>query len=100
MTLLVRSLKLLCALVLGVACLSGCKKRPDANSTGPIVIGAYLSMSGSMATFGESSKRGAEIAVDEANAHGGLLGRKVQLVVVDDQGKAEEVGNAVLRLID
>jgi branched-chain amino acid transport system substrate-binding protein len=80
--------------------LSGCKKRPEEGGTGPIVIGAYLSMTGSMATFGESSKRGAEIAIEEANAQGGVLGRKVSLVVVDDQGKAEEVGNAVLRLID
>jgi branched-chain amino acid transport system substrate-binding protein len=105
MTLLVRSLKLSrlavsCCLALGLSLGVGCKKRPDESGTGPIVIGAYLSMTGSMATFGESSKRGGEIAVEEANAHGGVLGRKVQLVVVDDQGKAEEVGNAVLRLID
>ena len=32
--------------------LAGCKKRPDENATGPIVVGAYLSMTGSMATFG------------------------------------------------
>lgn len=92
-------LALCCCLTLGLS-LGACKKRPDESGTGPIVVGAYLSMTGSMATFGESSKRGAEIAVEEANAHGGVLGRKVKLVVVDDQGKAEEVGNAVLRLID
>jgi branched-chain amino acid transport system substrate-binding protein len=92
-------LALCCCLTLYLSS-GGCKKRPDESGTGPIVVGAYLSMTGSMATFGESSKRGAEIAVEEANAHGGVLGRKVQLVVVDDQGKAEEVGNAVLRLID
>ncbi|HEX5657499.1 MAG TPA: ABC transporter substrate-binding protein [Polyangiales bacterium] len=64
------------------------------------MIGAYLSMTGSMATFGESSARGAQIAVDEANAKGGLLGRPIELVVLDDQGRSEEVGNAVSRLID
>jgi len=80
--------------------LTGCKQRPDENATGPIVVGAYLSMTGSMATFGESSKRGAVIAVEEANQRGGVLGRKIELVVLDDQGRAEEVGNAVLRLID
>jgi branched-chain amino acid transport system substrate-binding protein len=98
------SLLLTTALLAGVgaafASLVGCKKRPDENPTGPIVIGGYLSMTGSMATFGESSKRGAVIAVEEANQRGGVLGRKVELVVLDDQGRAEEVGNAVLRLID
>jgi branched-chain amino acid transport system substrate-binding protein len=80
----------------------GCKRKRSGteNETGPIVIGAYLSMTGSMATFGESSFRGAQIAVDEANAAGGLLGRPIELVVLDDQGRSEEVGNAVSRLID
>jgi branched-chain amino acid transport system substrate-binding protein len=92
-------LVLLCC---AVAALMGCKRKRSGteSETGPIVIGAYLSLTGSMATFGESTGRGAQIAVDEANAKGGLLGRKVELVVLDDQGRSEEVGNAVSRLID
>ncbi len=89
-------------LACAVLCSFGCKRKRSGteDETGPIVIGAYLSMTGSMATFGESTARGAQIAVDEANANGGLLGRKVELVLLDDQGRAEEVGNAVSRLID
>jgi branched-chain amino acid transport system substrate-binding protein len=89
---------------------SGCKDKSGgsgaaggngtAAATGPITIGAFLSMTGSMATFGESSKRGASIAIEEANAGGGVLGRKLELVVLDDQGRADEAGNAVSRLID
>jgi branched-chain amino acid transport system substrate-binding protein len=95
-----RSLAL--ALACAVLLCFGCKRKRSGteDETGPIVIGAYLSMTGSMATFGESTFRGAQIAVEEANAKGGLLGRKVQLVVLDDQGRSEEVGNAVSRLID
>lgn len=96
-------MRLISALLLAATLLSaGCKKKPgaDENATGPIVIGAFLSMSGSMATFGESTKRGAELAVAEANQAGGVLGRKLELVVLDDQGRAEEAGNAVTRLID
>jgi len=107
MSLSARPRALLRTLVLVLLCcasitLLGCKKKRSGaeSETGPIVIGAYLSMTGSMATFGESTGRGAQIAVDEANANGGLLGRKVQLVVLDDQGRSEEVGNAVSRLID
>jgi branched-chain amino acid transport system substrate-binding protein len=92
------ALVLACAVLLSF----GCKRKRSGteSETGPIVIGAYLSMTGSMATFGESTFRGAQIAVDEANAQGGLLGRPVELVLLDDQGRSEEVGNAVSRLID
>ena len=41
--------------------------------------------------------RGAQLAIDEANAKGGVLGRKLSLEVLDDQGRAEEAGNAVAR---
>jgi branched-chain amino acid transport system substrate-binding protein len=86
-------------LLLVVLC--GCKnKHRGEQTTGPIVIGAFLSMTGATATFGESSKRGAVLAVEEANQHGGVLGRPVELVVLDDQGRTEEAGNAVARLID
>ncbi len=86
----------------------GCKdKRAEgevssdrAKETGPIVIGSYLSMTGTMATFGITTERGERMAVDEVNAAGGVKGRKLELVVLDDQGKADEAGNTVTRLID
>ena len=71
-----------------------------AAETGPLVIGAYLSMTGSTATFGITTERGAQMAIDEINAAGGIKGRKLELVVLDTQGKADEAGNAVARLID
>lgn len=91
---------LLSALGLALLGASGCKKQRDPNDRGPIVIGSYLSMTGSMATFGESTSRGGTVAVEEANRLGGVLGRKLELVVLDDQGRSEEAGNAIARLID
>ncbi len=73
---------------------------PPAAETGPLVIGAYLSMTGSTATFGITTERGARMAVEEINAAGGIKGRKLELAVLDTQGKADEAGNAVARLID
>jgi branched-chain amino acid transport system substrate-binding protein len=67
---------------------------------GDIVVGAYLSMTGSMADFGVQTRRGFDMAFEEANAVGGVRGRRLRLIVLDDQGKAEEAGNAVARLID
>jgi branched-chain amino acid transport system substrate-binding protein len=83
------ALLVVCAL-LGASC-----KKSDT-----IVIGAYLSMTGSTATFGTTTERGANMAIDELNAQGGVLGKKLELVTLDDQGKADEAGNAVTRLID
>jgi branched-chain amino acid transport system substrate-binding protein len=85
--------------LLGV--LSGCKsQRTTDDPSAPIVIGAFLSMTGPLATFGQTTARGAEMAVDEINRQGGVKGRKLELAVLDDQGKADEAGNTVARLID
>ena len=104
------SVRLLVVLLLGAVVASGgCKDKSKgsgnesgaaASQTGPIVIGAFVSRTGSTATFGESTERGAQLAIDEANEKGGVLGRKLQLVALDDQGRAEEAGNVVTRLID
>jgi branched-chain amino acid transport system substrate-binding protein len=64
-----------------------------------IVLGEYGSMTGSEANFGQSTHDGIVMAVDELNARGGVLGKKVRLVHYDDQGKTSEVGTAVTRLI-
>jgi len=49
-----------------------------------IVIGVAGPMTGSEAAFGEQFRRGAEKAVATLNAHGGVLGQKLQLLVMDD----------------
>jgi branched-chain amino acid transport system substrate-binding protein len=60
----------------------------------------YGSLTGDGASFGQSSREGTELAVDEINAAGGLLGgRRIQLIVEDDQSKAEEASSAVTKLI-
>ena len=71
----------------------------DTASTEEIVIGEYGSLTGEDATFGTSTKNGIEIAVDEVNAAGGILGKKVRVIVEDDQGKAEEAQIVVTKLI-
>ena len=64
-----------------------------------IIVGEYGSMTGSEATFGQSTHNGLVMATDEINAGGGIKGKKVRLVNYDDQGKTSEVGTAVTRLI-
>jgi branched-chain amino acid transport system substrate-binding protein len=91
------------ALLISVlALLTACKAQrvSESDPDAPIVIGAFLSLTGPMATFGQTSERGARMAIDELNRSGGAHGRKLALEVLDDQGKADEAGNTVARLID
>jgi branched-chain amino acid transport system substrate-binding protein len=74
--------------------LTSCTKKTD-----EILIGEFGSLSGSEATFGLSSNKGFRLAFDEINAAGGINGKKVKLITVDDQGKNEEAASSVTRLI-
>lgn len=65
-----------------------------------IVIGHFGSMTGSEATFGKSTDQGIRLAVDEVNAAGGIKGKKIRLVTMDDQGKSDEAVAVVKRLIE
>jgi branched-chain amino acid transport system substrate-binding protein len=69
-------------------------------SSDELVIGGYGALTGSTATFGQSAQKGIEMAVSERNERGGLLGKKIRLVMEDDQGKPEEAQTVVSRLIN
>jgi branched-chain amino acid transport system substrate-binding protein len=70
-------------------------------STGnEILVGEYGSLTGGIATFGISTRDGSQQAFDEINAAGGILGKKIRLMVEDDQSKPEEVGTIVTKLIN
>jgi branched-chain amino acid transport system substrate-binding protein len=92
---------LVCIVLLAASAACERKSTPGAQtSTGDILIGLYGSLTGDGASFGISSREGAELAVDEVNKAGGLLGgRKIKLLVEDDQSKPEEASNAVTKLI-
>jgi branched-chain amino acid transport system substrate-binding protein len=72
---------------------------PAATDQNTILIGEIGSLTGAQATFGISTRNGVELAVNEANAAGGVNGKKVAVRVYDDQGKPEEAANAATRLV-
>src|SRR6266568_2006236 len=65
----------------------------------PLVIGASLPGTGDFAQPGEASKRGYTIWQDMVNSGGGLLGRQVQLKIVDDASSQDTVVSDYNRLI-
>lgn len=74
-------------LLLAIAALVVFAQPALAQSKDPIKIGLAAAVSGGSAASGEAIKRGIQIAMDEINAKGGLLGgRKLELVIRDDEG--------------
>ncbi len=83
-------------LFVAVAALLGCGTQKADNE---IRIGHYSSMTGTTATFGQSSDRGVRMAIEETNAAGGVLGKTITLITEDTQSKPEEAPTAVTKLI-
>ncbi len=87
-------LKALWMALASVSLLAGCTKKTD-----ELLVGEFGSMTGSEATFGQSTHKGIELAFEEINAAGGIKGKKLKLISLDDAGKSEEAASAVTRLI-
>src|SRR3977135_3623438 len=66
----------------------------------PIKIGMSMAQTGGLAGGGKASLLGIEIWRDDVNASGGLLGRKVELVVYDDKSSASETPAIYSKLLD
>jgi len=64
-----------------------------------IKIGEFASMTGKEAVFGQLSHKGVQLAVDEVNAAGGVLGKKIEVLLEDDQSKPGEAATIVKKFI-
>src|SRR5438132_816304 len=73
----------------------GCKQQTG----NAIRIGEFASLTGKEATFGTMSHNGTLLAIEEANAAGGALGKKLVLLTEDDQSKQGEPSTVVKKLI-
>jgi len=65
----------------------------------PIKIGAIYVFSGVAATYGEFAQNGANLAVEEINAKGGVMGRPLEIVYEDSQIKAQTAIQAMRKLV-
>jgi len=69
------------------------------NAQDTIKVGEFASLTGKEATFGQSSHEGTQLAIDELNVHGGILGKKFELITEDDESKAGQPATVVRKLI-
>lgn len=69
------------------------------DSSKPIVIGATLPLTGYLADTAQWCKYGYEAWQEDINSRGGLLGRRVELKIYDDEGKADKAAQLLEKLI-
>src|SRR5687768_18327973 len=70
-----------------------------ADAQKPIKVGFPMIMSGPGALFGEPASKGAQMFVEETNAKGGVLGRKLELIIRDTKGNPDEAVRVSRELI-
>ena len=95
---------------LGISLLAGCTppkgveqgaagSSQNADAASEIKIGLVTQLSGGGALYGKQMENGAQLAVDEINEAGGVLGKKLKLIVQDDQANPSESVKVTQRLV-
>jgi len=89
------------AILLSLSLLAGCAAKTDGpsgdNSDG-IKVGLNYELSGNVATYGQSLTAGIELAMEEINANGGVLGKNIEIIKVDNKSETDEAANVSTRL--
>lgn len=84
----------LACLTLALLTLGACDAPP------PIRLGFIGGISGANADLGSSGRNGVQLAIEQANAQGGVRGRSIELLIKDDQLDPEQGQRATQQLID
>ncbi len=92
----IKSAIMIGAAVLFTACVGGEK----VSETETIKIGGLAPLTGSLAIYGVTTTNGANLAIDEINKNGGILGKKVEYITLDTKGDSTEAVMAYNKLID
>lgn len=79
--------------------LPGCNKPSQTAGGDAIKVGEFASLTGKEAAFGNSSHKGTLLAVEDINAAGGVLGKKIELLTEDTRSTPGESATVVRKLI-
>src|SRR5215469_669473 len=99
-----RFLSLAAALTATAAVLAACSSNgsnttTSGSSKSPILIGASLSLTGDFSSDGQAFERGYQLWASDVNSHGGLLGRPVKLIILNDGSSPTTVVSNYQKLI-
>lgn len=93
-----KKLSLILAVMLMVLSLAGCKKSESAKDSKTIKVGLDYELSGAVATYGQSLTAGIELALEEINKNGGVLGKQIEEVKADNKSDTAESANVATKL--
>ncbi len=101
-----KSLLVVLSLVLTLSLLAGCGASPssdadtssDTANSDTIRVGLNYELSGAVATYGQNLTEGVELALEEINKNGGVLGKQIEAVKVDNKSEDTESANVSTRL--
>lgn len=89
------------AILAVAACGSGAQTPPSGNASNqPIVIGAAVGRTGFISAYDGPPLQGAEEAVADVNAHGGVLGRPLKIIYADTKSDVAQGANAATTVLD
>lgn len=92
-----RNWLILAVVVIGAGVLLAIALTRNTSDGGTIKLGATFPLTGEVASYGQKAKRGIELAVEEINATGGVLGRKVEVDFQDDRHDKKEAVSIVTK---
>ena len=95
-----KNLLLILSLVLTLSLLAGCstESNTDKGSEDTIKIGVNYELTGGVATYGQGLNEGVQLAFEEINANGGVLGKQLEPVTVDNKSEDTEAANVSTKL--
>ena len=82
-----------------VGCSNGGSGSGNGNESDTIKVGLNYELSGNVASYGTDLSDGVEMAIEEINANGGVLGKQIQVVKMDNTSDSTEAANISTRLI-
>lgn len=107
-----KTLALLLSSAILLTSFSACTSKEDTDATvssvdisaaiesGDVVVGGILSLTGEGAVYGIAEKEGIELAVEQINANGGVLGKPLVIDIADDESSPEQAKKIYERLPD
>ena len=95
----IKVVSLALALLVVIAAFAGCGAKPGSSGSGEILIGVLVPTSGSEAYYGKDMYQSYQLAADEINAAGGIMGRKITLYQADDGCDANMASQAASKII-
>lgn len=92
-----RKLYFVITLLLALTFVTGCSSK-GADNSDTIRVGVNYELTGESATYGTNLNDGVMLAIEEINANGGVLGKQIEPVLIDNKSDATEVANVSTRL--